>query len=563
MQSHKNLPLLCALIVNAAVLSLGVDIWFRNEAGTHLLWFQNHPEFWDALKYPGMIQHYRPVSFFMLSVIYHLFGTTALPYVLANFVGFLFTLVVYYIFVRHLTSNTVAYFSAIALFPLFFQVLYYPFNALHGIFYSWDVGWFCLSMYLFLKAFEVTDNRNRYLILAAITSVIALGTHAFSGLTLAAVIITYLVFNFPAAVRNRTALIVGLGISIGCLGLIPVLEPGGGKLLQPGATLLGYVSERSGLLAQILMTPRVALVLFGGTVQAVAHHLSRGRSTTPLWAVVSAGIAVLVLKVLPQDFGQTALLVCLVALLSFIVIRIPSYRIFAVMALMGIVHYFLVRSESSNYLRFLVFGSTPIAVIGMVSAFEGLFAWIKVPSPHNRLLPRFGAYVTALVLIAIGLGSMNVSVARSPVRKIRYLSEISRTFREVLFLGTQEIPRSSQVYFFRGGASEDASKYSRTQAHDKSALYTREHLSSLRPAKYYEYPSYFEIAGRDDLHFHHVEDGVSAAPEEPAYIIALNFDEVRQAKTLYPAAESIFRSHIGEAEAAIFKVSSPASRSGN
>jgi len=557
MQSHKNLPLWCALIVNAAVLLLGVDIWFRNEAGIHLLWFQNHPGFWEPLRYAGMIQHYRPVAFLVLSVIYHLFGTAALPFVLANFVGFLFTIFVYYVLVRHLSGDTVAYLSAVALFPLFYQMLYYPFNALHGIFYSWDVGWFCLSIFLFFKGVERTDNRYGFLILAGIAAMVALGTHAFSGLTIAVTIITYLIFNFPTVSRNRAVLAMGLGISIICLGLIPVLEPGGGKLLQPGGTLSGYVFERSELLGQILMTPRIALVLFGGLVQAFVHYFARGRPTAPLWAVVSAGIAVLVLKLLPLDFGRIALVVCLVALLFFIVIRIPCCRIFAVLALTGIAHYFLVKSESSNYLRFLVFGVTPIIVIGAISAIQGLVAWLKVPSPGSRLLPRFAAGVTALALIAVGLGWMDVPVLRSPVQKIRYLSEISRTFRDVLFLGTQDLPQSARLYFFRGSAGDQASMYSRTQAQDKSILYTQQHLSSLRPAKYHEYPSYLGIAGRGDLQVSSVEDSPTMASEDFGYIAALNSDEMKQTTTLYPTAQRIFQSHRGEARAAIFKLDSP------
>ena len=66
-QPFQYLPLLCALLVTWAILVLGVDIWFRNEAGTHLRWFQEHPGFWEVLKFPGFINHYRPVSFLMLS----------------------------------------------------------------------------------------------------------------------------------------------------------------------------------------------------------------------------------------------------------------------------------------------------------------------------------------------------------------------------------------------------------------------------------------------------------------------------------------------------------------
>ena len=95
------LPLFCGLIVCTATLMLGVDIWFRNEAGAHLMWLRNHPGFWQVLKYPSMIAHYRPVAFLMISAIYHLFGPVALPFIIANFIGFLLTLVWFYMLVRH------------------------------------------------------------------------------------------------------------------------------------------------------------------------------------------------------------------------------------------------------------------------------------------------------------------------------------------------------------------------------------------------------------------------------------------------------------------------------
>ena len=554
MQKKLLLPLIYALVVSASILLLGVDIWFRNESGTHVLWFQNHPGFWDALKYPGMIHHYRPVAFLMLSVIYHLFGPAALPFILANFIGFLLTLTFFYIFVRSQTGETVAYFSVMALFPLFYHILYYPYNALHGIFYSWDVGWFFLTIFLFLRGVESTHKRNTFLFWTTFFALIAIGTHAFCGLTLAAVIIVYLIFNFPAVVQNRTASVIGMGISILCLGLIPVLEPGGGKLLQSDTTLFRYVSDRSELLARILMVSRIAPILFGGMIQTIAGSFARKHSASPLWAIVPAVLVLGLLKLLPQPTTQMALLLCLAALLIFIIARIPTLRIFALIALMGIVHYYLIKSESSNYLRFLIFGITPIIVIGMLKLGEGLLAWIKIPSPSIRLLPRFAAALTALILIAIGLGLMNVPIARSPVQNIRYLSHLSQTFRDALFLGSKQIPNASQVYFFRGSANDEASKFSRIQVKDKSALYKKEHLYNLRPAKYYEYDNYFAIAGRADLQFHCVEDGINLAPNESAYLFAFNSDEIKQVKSQYPTAELIFQSQRGKAKAAIFKL---------
>jgi hypothetical protein len=561
MQIRRNLPLLCALIASAAILALGGDIWFRNEAGTHLLWFRNHPGFWDVLKYPWMIQHFRPVAFLMLSIIYHLFGPAALPFILANFLGFLFTLFCFHLLIRYRLGDTVAYFSLMALFPLFYHVLYYPFNALHGIFYSWDVGWFCLAFYYFQRSLEGGEKRITHLILTVLFALIALGTHGFSGLTLAIVIGAYIVFRYKNFAQNRWLLAVAIAIPIFCLALIPILEPMGGQVLKTGAPLFPRVLQRYGLIARIIMFPRLAPIIIGGLTQTIVYY-SRKRKASLFWGLSAAVIAFAIQQVIPSGTAQIALLTLVVVFLLFIVAKIGDFRVFALMGLLGFLHYFLIRGESSNYLRFLVFGITPIIVFGVLKIGEGILSALRRPLPTAKSLPTWSVVLTGLTLLGIGLGIMDVPGFRGPMRKIRYLCHLSQNFHDVVFLGTELLPEQSRIFIYLGDVPADGrSSSNRVQAHDIATMYTRAHLYNLRPAKVNEYRSYFYLAGRTDLRSKIIEHGMELSPGETVYIMAFNIYEVLRTRTKFPTAELLYYVRRGRAEAAIFQLNVPPAHS--
>ena len=556
---YKNLlPLTCALLVCAAILVLGIDIWFRNEAGTHLLWFKNHPGFWDVLKYPAMIQHYRPVSFLMLSVIYHLFGPVALPFVLANYIGFLLTLVFFYVLVRREIGETVAYFSVMALFPLFYHVLYYPFNALHGIFYSWDVGWFCLALYLFIRSMENKEQRFRYLALSALVSLIALGTHGFAGLTLAVIMAIYVFTRLTHLTKNPWIMIFGFCVPVICLALIPLLEPMGGQLLKSGAPLFPHMSMRITLMAKILMRPHIAPLIFAGIVQAIVYHLAKKRSASPLWGIAAAIIAFGLLNLIHKNTAQVILVACMSLAFLVMVVRIPNCRIFALMGLMGMVHYFLVRGESSNYLRYLIFGITPVVVFGLLKIGEALLPRPKFPLPAKQSLQSWAVVLTILTLAGIGLGVMDVPGLKVPVNKIRFLCHLSQTFQSILFEGMEKIPQNATVYLYLGTIPEDdGSAAARTQAREIAAMYTRAHLYKLQPAKSYEYISYFSLIDRGDLSFKGIDRGHKLEPGETIYMVAFNIYELMRTRAKFPNAQIVHLAKRGRAEAAIFQYTVP------
>jgi hypothetical protein len=541
------LPLFCGLIVCTATLMLGVDMWFRNEAGTHLMWLRNHPGFWQVLKYPSMIAHYRPVAFLMISVIYHLFGPVALPFIIANFIGFLLTLVWFYMLVRHESGDTVAYFSVMILFPLFNHVLYHPFNALHGIFYSWDVGWFCLALYLFIRGIESPEHRARLLVWSAVISLIALGTHAFAGLTLAVIFAFYLVFHTRFLKPSPWISAMGIVLPILLIAIIPLLEPQGQRLLESGQPLAVWITNRFNLIARILIVPRIAPLLIGGVVQTAAHFLSKNRPASPLWAIASGAATFGLISLIPLIIAQLILLFLLIALLIVMVWRISGYRIFALMGLLGIVHYFLVRGESSNYLRFLIFGITPIMVFGLVKTSESLLLRFKLPLPSHKSQSKGIVALTVLALIGIGLGLLDVHGFRSPVRKIRYLVDLSQTFHFALFEGTKLLPQDARAYYYMG----------RSRAEEIATLYTRAHLLNLQPAKCTEYYHYFALADRQDLKFKYVERGIAFSPRDPAYIFAFNVYEILWTQTKFPTARMIYRIQKGNAEAAIYELTVP------
>ncbi|KPL07725.1 hypothetical protein AMJ86_03205 [bacterium SM23_57] len=555
----KNLlPLACALVVCVAILVLGIDIWFRNEAGTHLLWFKNHPGFWDVLKYPGMIQHYRPVSFLMLSVIYHLFGPVALPFVLANYIGFLLTLVFFYVLVHHEIGDTVAYFSVMALFPLFYHVLYYPFNALHGIFYSWDVGWFCLALYLFMRSMENKEQRFRYLTLSALVSLIALGTHGFAGLTLAVIMAVYVVTRVAHLTKNPWIMIVGICVPVICLALIPLLEPMSGQLLKSGAPLFPYMSTRISLMAKILMRPHIVPLIFGGIVQTIVYHLAKKRPASPLWGIAAAIIAFGLLHLMHRNIAQVILVAGMPLSFLVMVLRIPNCRIFALMGLMGMVHYFMVRGESSNYLRYLIFGLSPIIVFGLLKIGEALLLRLKLPLPNKQSLQGWAVVLTILTLAGIGLGVMDVPGVKVPVNKIRFLCHLSQTFQSILLEGMEKIPQDAEVYVFLGSVPEDdASATARTQAREIATMYTRAHLYKLQPAKSYEYISYLSLIDRGDLSFRGIDRGHKLEPGEIIYMVAFNIYELMRIRTKFPAAQIVYMAKRGRAEAAIFQYTAP------
>lgn len=556
-QPYRYLPLICALLVTWAILVLGVDIWFRNEAGTHLRWFQEHPGFWEALKFPGLINHYRPVSFLMLSAINQLFGQAALPYVLANFVGFLFTLVCYYLLVRQNTDDTVAYFSLMALFPLFNHILYYPFNALHGIFYSWDVGWFCLAFYLYIQGIRNPEHRIRNLVLSVLFSLIALGTHAFAGLTLAVMIFALLVAHFRVYAKNISLIIVGIAIPVLLVMLIPLLEPGGERIFSPETTLLQYITGRIELMARIIMFPRIALILFVGMVQVVVHRLVKHQFSSPLWAIAAGIFVIIFMNAIPNGISQTVLLILTVLLLLYVLFFVPYYRIFALMALLGLAHYMLVRSESSNYLRYFIFGITPIIMFGIFTVGKNLLIWTRIPRPKESHLSVWTIVITIIACVGIVLGTLDMPKVREPVRRIRYLCHLSQTFHDALFQGTTSIPQNSCVHFYSGHEPQEAAKtpdYVSTQAGEKSALYTQSHLNRLLPAKPYEYVSYFAITDRSDLKLGYIEDGISPHPGQSLYLFAFNKVELKRIRIEIPTARLIFHSKRGRAEAAIFEL---------
>jgi hypothetical protein len=562
MHYRKNLPLLCALISSAAILALGVDIWFRNEAGNHLLWFQNHPGFWDAVKYPGIINHYRPVAFLMLSVIYRLFGPAALPFVLANFIGFLFTLFSFYLLIRYRLGDTVAYFSLIALFPLFYHVLYYPFNALHGIFYSWDVGWFCLAFYFFQRSLERGERRVTQLILTVLFALIAMGTHGFSGLTLAIVIGAYVIFRYKNFAQNRWLLVVAIAIPIFSLALIPILEPMGGQVLKTGAPLFPRMYLRYGLIARIIMFPRLGPVIIGGITQTIAYYYFRRRGSLPLWGLSAAVIVFVLQHAFPLATVQVALLTLMAAFLLLIVAKIGDLRVFALMGLLGFLHYFIIRGESSNYLRYLVFGITPIIIFGILKIGAGILATLRRPLPTARSLPVWSAALTALTLVVIGLGLMDISGFSGPVRKIRYLCHLSQNFHDVVFQGTKLLPEDSHILLYLGDVpANNRAAANRVQARDIATMYTRAHLYNLRPAKVNEYRAYFYLAGRRDFRSNIIEHNPELSPGETVYIMAFNIYEVLRTRTKFPTSELLYYVRRGQAEAAIFQLTVPAAYS--
>ena len=539
--------LLCGLVVCTAILLLGVDIWFRNEAGAHLMWFRNHPGFWQVLNYPGMIAHYRPVAFLMLSVVYHLFGPNALPFVITNFIGFLLTMVWFYLLIRHESGDTVAYISVVALLPFFNHVLYHPFNALHGIFYSWDVGWFCLALYLFIRGMEAPHHRVKYLAWAAVVSLIALGTHAFSGLTLAVVILIYLCYHTQFLKKSPWITALGIVIPLTLVAIIPLLEPFGGEMLKTGPPFITRIIDRSVLVARIMFVSYTAPFLVGGTVYLVKHFISKKRPVSPLWAIASGVVAYGLIMLIPATMAQIFLLFLVIILLAIIVLKIPEYRIFALMGLLGIVHYFLVRGESSNYLRFLVFGITPIMVFGLIKAGEGLLLSVKLPIPTNKSQSKWVVALTVLALVGIGLGLLDVPGFRSPVRKIRYLVYLSQTFHHTIFDGTKQIPPNATGYYYAGRSREE----------EIATMYTRAHLFNLQPAKSYEYQHYFALVNRQDIKFKYIESGVTLSPGETIYIFAFNIFEILWTQTKFPTAQMIYHIQKGRAEAAIYSLSAP------
>ncbi len=545
------------MLVVWAILVLGVDIWFRNEAGTHLRWFQNHPGFWEALKFPGIINHYRPVSFLMLSVINQLFGQAALPFILANFIGFLFTLVCYYMLVRQNTNDTVAYFSLMALFPLFNHILYYPFNALHGIFYSWDVGWFCLAFYWFITGFRDPDHRGRDLLLTVIFALIALGTHAFAGLTLAVMMLAFLVFHLRMFAKNAWMMVVGISVPLLFVVLISLMEPSGEKILSPETSLMQYIGGRIELMGRIIMFPRIAPLIFAGIVQLIVYRIANGRFTSPLWAIAAGILVVAIMTAVPISVAQVMLLILMVMLLVFVLFFVPYYRIFALMALLGLVHYMLVRGESSNYLRFFIFGITPLIISGLFITGKNILTFFKIPRPKESQLSSWALVFTVLIIGGVVMGTMDVPTVRIPVRKIRYLVHLSQTFHGMIFDGTEYVPKNGRIYFFKGhtlNKERELQALTRTQAQEIATLYTRAHLYNLRPAKSYEYLSYFALTGRTDLQFGFIESGVILYPNQPVYLYAFNIYEVLRVRTKFPKANMIYHVQQGQAEAAIFKL---------
>jgi hypothetical protein len=557
--SHAKspLPLLCGLIVCAAVLMLGVDIWFRTETGMLLLWFKKNTGFWDALKYLAFLPHYRPVAFLKISSIYQLFGPVSLPFVLSNFVGFLVTLTCFYILVRHEVSKSVAYLSLMAIFPLFYHALYYPYIALNADPYCWDVAWCCLAIYLFVRSVEVSDHRTKYLIWATVISLVALGTHVFSALTVALVIIVYLLFNLRLA--RTPNIVIGIAIAVVCLALLPVLEPLGWRYVQSDYSIFYRFADRYSLLARILILSYLAPFLIGGLVQTIAHYFAKGRISSPLWAIITMAAVLILWNIMSAHALQMILLGLMCIILLFLIFRMPNLRIFALISLAGILNFFLVRGESSQYLRFLVFGTTPIIVFGFIKAGEGLLNWLKLPIPSHPHLPRVSVVLTALVLIGIALGMLNVPGFAGPVKKIRYFSNVTRVFRDVVLEGNDLIPPGSKIYYYRGNPRVDNSRIKRqhTQAPDIKSLYKKAHLDNLRPAFPHQYVDYFVLVDRGDLQFEHVEAGIVPDSTGMAYILASCAKEVKRTRNQFPQAEEIYQSQRGRAEAAIFRLFIP------
>jgi hypothetical protein len=259
----------------------------------------------------------------------------------------------------------------------------------------------------------------------------------------------------------------------------------------------------------------------------------------------------------PTSIADIVLLEALVVLLLFILFFVPYYRIFALTALLGLVHYMLVRGESSNYLRFFIFGITPIAVFGLLTAGKNLLTAFKIPHPRRSQLAVWAVVITVLSIGGIIMGMIDVPVFREPVRKIRYLCHLSQTFQGMMNEGVALIPKNSQVCFFMGlPREEELELESRTltQAQEIATLYTRAHLYKLRPAKSYEYVSYFAVAGRTDFHLGFIEKGITSCPGQPVYLLAFNVYEVLRVETKFPNAIMIYHVQRGRAEAAIFEL---------
>ena len=252
----------------------------------------------------------------------------------------------------------------------------------------------------------------------------------------------------------------------------------------------------------------------------------------------------------------------MVVFLFLTVVKIGDFRVFALMGLLGFVHYFVIRGESSNYLRFLVFGITPIIIFGILKIGEGILSTLKRPLPDAKSLPVWSMVFTALTLAAIGLGLMDVSGFRGPVRKIRYLCHLSQNFRDIVFQGTRLLPEQSRIFIYLGDVPDgNRATDNRVQAHDIATMYTRAHLYNLRPAKVNEYRNYLYLAGRNDLRSKIIDHGMELRPGETVYIMAFNIYEVLRTRTKFPTSTLLYYVRRGRAEAAIFQLDVPISQS--
>ena len=312
------------------------------------------------------------------------------------------------------SGDIVAYFSVMILFPLFNHVLYHPFNALHGIFYSWDVGWFCLALYLFIRGIEASElSQTAGLVSGGFID--CFGNPRVRRFDFGSCLC--LLFGLPYSIPETKSMDFGNGNSVRpilLIVIIQILEPHGQDFFKSGPPFLERIIDRFSLIARIVIVPHVAPLLIGGVLQTTAHFMSKQRPASSLWAIASGVVTFGMISLFPA-IAQPLLLFLLIVLSIVITWKISEFRIFSLLGLLGIMHYFLVKG-GSRYLRFLIFGITPIMVFGLVKAGESLLLRFKLPLPSAKSQSKWIIGLTVLVLISIGLGLLDVPGFRSPVQ---------------------------------------------------------------------------------------------------------------------------------------------------
>jgi hypothetical protein len=539
--------------VQAALLpALGLPMFFRNEAAWHYLLWQKTPFlalFRDFLTSRSKMSNAvasRPLVRALEWIQVRVFGLHASAYVVFNgvvFVGFALAL---FGLASQLTGRGGAVLAVLLLVGCF-QIVFYPvLNAIHGLQYPLEMALCTASLWAFATAF---GGARRWFAPAIVLALLASTCHAATAIVVPLAVAALAATAPSLSPRRRVQVAVLSPLAVGLAFLIERGGSPGGITSQPDmAAKVRFAWAQLGVLGALLTKLPTGPALCWAFAFDALSPLAALRARPTALALAALGAAAPMW--LAARAAPAAGVVGLCALILVSVRQRRAFVFLAVWAFAGVVLFLATPESNASYMRHL---AVPCVLL-MADAYRRML--LEHPSVRPRLVRRpllveWAAAAATLALVSGTVLALRVPVPglSSKLEQVRYVSDLSLGFRDVLVTALQQVPPHGTLQFLRG----------RSRAEEMQSLYGADYFARLQPAKEEHYGQFVELLGRPDVRVRLVPlDSVGVATASPLVAVnAWEVEHVLQARAASAAATAPRTVTHGRARAAIFPPLSP------